>query len=75
MQPTPGPLVDASRRWKPHELYWITRHGIKMSGMPAWEYHMSDTELWDTVAFIMQLPRMSAADYRATTARQPEAAR
>lgn len=75
MQPTPGPLVDASRRWKPHELYWITRHGIKMSGMPAWEYHMSDAELWDTVAFIMQLPRMSAADYRTATARQGEAAR
>jgi len=75
MQPTPGPLVDASRHWKPRELYWITRHGIKMSGMPAWEYHMSDQELWDTVAFVMELPRLSAADYRAITTPQPEAAR
>ena len=37
MQPLPGPLVDAAQHWKPRELYWVTRHGIKMSGMPAWE--------------------------------------
>jgi mono/diheme cytochrome c family protein len=68
MQPVPGPLVDASRHWKPRELYWITRHGIKMSGMPAWEYHLSEDEMWATVAFVMQLPVLSAADYRALTA-------
>jgi mono/diheme cytochrome c family protein len=68
MQPVPGPLVDASRHWKPHELYWITRHGIKMSGMPAWEFHLSEDDMWATVAFVMQLPTLSAADYRAMTA-------
>ncbi|PQO95212.1 hypothetical protein C5614_18160 [Massilia phosphatilytica] len=68
MQPVPGPLVDASRHWKPRELYWITRHGIKMSGMPGWEYHLNDDELWATTAFILQLPTLSAADYRALTA-------
>jgi mono/diheme cytochrome c family protein len=68
MQPVPGPLVDATRHWKPRELYWITRHGIKMSGMPGWEYHLSEDELWSTVAFIMQLPTLSADDYRAMTA-------
>ena len=68
MQPVPGPLVDATRHWKPRELYWITRHGIKMSGMPGWEYHLSEDELWSTVAFIMQLPTLSADDYRALTA-------
>ena len=72
MQPVPGPLVDATRHWKPRELYWITRHGIKMSGMPGWEYHLSEDELWTTVAFVMQLPTLSAADYRALTAPAPE---
>ena len=70
MQPVPGPLVDASRHWKPRELYWITRHGIKMSGMPGWEYHLSEDEIWATVAFVMQLPMLSAADYRSMTAPQ-----
>jgi mono/diheme cytochrome c family protein len=68
MQPVPGPLVDASRHWKPGELYWITRHGIKMSGMPGWEFHLSEDDMWATVAFVMQLPTLSAADYRALTA-------
>ena len=45
MQPVPGPLVDADINWETRELYWITRHGIKMSGMPAWEYHLSDSDI------------------------------
>jgi mono/diheme cytochrome c family protein len=63
MQPVPGPLVDAARRWKPAEMYWIIRHGIKMSGMPAWEYHMAEQDLWATVAFLAELPRMTPRDY------------
>jgi len=68
LQPMPGPLMDASLRWKPHELYWITRHGIKMSGMPAWEMHLSEADTWAVVAFLDKLPGMSARDYRALTA-------
>ncbi|QGZ37896.1 cytochrome c [Pseudoduganella flava] len=68
MQPLPGPLVDAARRWRPRELYWITRHGIKMSGMPAWEYRLADEEMWDIVAFLGRLPLHTAASYREVTA-------
>ena len=64
MQPVPGPLVDAARRWTPAELYWITRHGIKMSGMPAWEFHLTDQQLWDVVAFMQHLPTLTPAAYR-----------
>jgi mono/diheme cytochrome c family protein len=65
MQPIPGPLVDAARRWKPGELYWITRHGIKMSGMPAWEFRLADEDIWAVVAFMAQLPALSPRDYAA----------
>ena len=68
MQPVPGPLIDAARRWKPAELYWITRHGIKMSGMPAWEFHLADQDLWDVVAFMQHLPTLTPAAYRDITA-------
>jgi mono/diheme cytochrome c family protein len=68
MQPVPGPLVDAARRWQPRELYWITRHGIKMAGMPAWEFHLRDEELWDLVAFLQQYPAYTTARYRAVVA-------
>lgn len=64
LQPGPGPLVDAGRRWQPRELYWITKHGIKMAGMPAWGFHLRDEELWDLVAFLQQFPTYTAARYR-----------
>ena len=72
MQPIPGPLVDATQRWKPRELYWVTKHGIKMSGMPAWEYHLRDEEIWAVVAFVTTLPAMSAQDFKAATAQGGE---
>jgi mono/diheme cytochrome c family protein len=68
MQPVPGPLVDASAHWKPHELYWITRHGIKMSGMPAWEARLNEGDTWAVVAFLTRLPGLDARAYRAMTA-------
>jgi mono/diheme cytochrome c family protein len=71
MQPVPGPLIDATAHWKDREIYWITRHGIKMSGMPAWEFHLDDADIWATVAFIGKLPGMSAQDYRALTTQAP----
>jgi mono/diheme cytochrome c family protein len=67
MQPLPGPLVDAARRFSPPELYWVVRKGIKMSGMPAWEYRMSDADLWSTVAFLERLPALTPAQFREAT--------
>ncbi len=68
MQPIPGPLVDATQHWEARELYWITKNGIKMSGMPAWEYHLGEDEIWAVVAFVRAMPAMSAQDFRARTA-------
>lgn len=70
MQPVPGPLVDAIDKWKPNELYWIARHGIKMSGMPAWEYRMQDEQLWEIVAFMQRLPQLTPAQYATTAAQE-----
>ena len=64
MQPLPGPLVDAATRWRPQELYWITRNGIKMSGMPAWQHRLPDEDLWALVAFLQRLPMLRAAEFR-----------
>ena len=68
MQPVPGPLVDADLNWETRELYWITRNGIKMSGMPAWEYHLSDNDIWAVVAFVSAMPNMTTEDFRRMTA-------
>jgi mono/diheme cytochrome c family protein len=73
MQPLPGPLVDAPRHWKARELYWVTRHGIRMSGMPAWQYRLSDAELWSVVAFMLRLPELNAAQYAGLVGQAPAA--
>lgn len=65
LQPVPGPLVDAGRRWHARELYWITAKGIKMSGMPAWGFHLPEREIWDIVAFLGALPNMTPQAYQA----------
>src|SRR5438132_6370666 len=62
LHPQPPDLAHASNRYSPSELFWIVKHGIKMTGMPGWSDH-SDEELWATVAFLEKLPGMSEQDY------------
>jgi mono/diheme cytochrome c family protein len=62
LYPQPPNLARAATFYTDGELFWIIKHGIKMTGMPAWGNH-SDAELWATVAFIKRLPRMSDQDY------------
>ncbi len=64
MRPEPPDLAHASEHWDSAELFWIAKHGIKLTGMPAWEQVHSDEELWSIVAFMQRLPRLSAAEYR-----------
>lgn len=71
MQPLPGPLVDARRHWRARELYWLTRNGIRMSGMPAWEFRLREEELWELVAFMQRLPDLDAAHYADWMRRAP----
>jgi mono/diheme cytochrome c family protein len=62
LYPQPPNLAEVAKRYSPAELFWILKHGIKMSGMPAWSDH-SDDELWATVSFLEKLPGMSEQDY------------
>jgi mono/diheme cytochrome c family protein len=64
MTPAPANLAYTAAHWKPAELFWATKHGIKMTGMPAWKYRLSDAEIWATVAFLKRLPLLSPAQYR-----------
>ncbi len=60
--PRPPNLADATRFYTPAELFWIAKHGIRMTGMPAWGDH-SDDELWAMIAFVEKLPGMTELDY------------
>jgi mono/diheme cytochrome c family protein len=37
MLPTPPYLIDSRTRWSRTELHELVAHGVKMSGMPAWQ--------------------------------------
>jgi mono/diheme cytochrome c family protein len=63
LKPMPANLAATAREWKPAEIFWVVKHGVKMSGMPAWEYLLSDEEIWDVVAFVEQMPALSPVEY------------
>lgn len=56
----------------PAQQFWIIKHGVKLSAMPAWGKTHEDKLIWDMVAFIRQLPTMSAAQYKAIVASAPK---
>ncbi len=62
--PIPNSLAESAREWPPESLYYITRKGVRMTGMPAWEFRISDEGLWSTTAFLMTLPLLTPERYR-----------
>jgi mono/diheme cytochrome c family protein len=55
----------------PAEEFWVVKHGLKMTGMPAWGVTHSDELLWDVVAFLQKLPELSAEQYQALVKSAP----
>jgi hypothetical protein len=52
------------------EICWVVRHGVKMSGMPAGGYPISDAEMWGIVAFVKSMPaRLSIEEYASRVAK------
>ena len=49
------------------EDFWVIKHGIKMTAMPAWGVTHNDAILWDIVAFLQKLPRLTPDQYKALT--------
>ena len=43
--------------------FWIIKHGIKMSAMPAWSKTLDDQAIWDVVSFLRKMPDMTPQTY------------
>lgn len=67
----PQPPNLARTRIDPKAAFWVIKHGVKMSGMPAWGASHDDATIWSMVAFIAKLPDLSAAEYRDLVAKAP----
>ncbi len=64
LYPAPPALAKASRGNASHH-FWVIKHGVKASGMPAWGGSMGDEYIWGLVAFLQVLPTLQPAQYQA----------
>jgi mono/diheme cytochrome c family protein len=70
LYPQPPSLIEPTRS-DPRTMFWVIKHGIKMSAMPAWGKSHDDDAIWSIVAFVRQLPSLSPSDYRALAGEAP----
>lgn len=63
MTPKAPFLPSTVHEWQAKELFWIVRHGIKFTAMPAWPARQREDEVWAMVAFLRQLPELSPKRY------------
>jgi cytochrome c553 len=63
MRPSPQHLPTVVGQFSDGELFWILREGVRFSAMPAWPADGNFDEIWAVVAFLRQLPDMSAAEF------------
>jgi mono/diheme cytochrome c family protein len=49
--------------------FWIIKHGIKMSAMPAWGITHDDATIWSMVAFVQKLDTLTPLQYVEMTQR------
>jgi len=64
-EPPPPRLDEPKPGWEPAELFWVIKHGLKFTGMPAWPSQKRDDEVWAMVAFLQAFPELDGAGYRA----------
>jgi cytochrome c553 len=64
MTPHPPDLAKEVAKWDAEELFYIVKHGVKFTGMPAWPAQERDDEVWAMVAFLRALPQLDADKYR-----------
>ncbi len=62
LYPTPPNL--SKEKVEPAHAFWVIKHGIKASGMPAWGKSVSDEYVWNMTAFLQELPKLDADQYR-----------
>jgi len=64
LYPNPPMLSKVAKEWTPQQLFWITKNGLKMTGMPAFGPTHTDDMIWAIVAFTKTLPTMTKEQYQ-----------
>ncbi len=64
----PAPPNLSKEKIEPNRAFWVIKHGIKASGMPAWGKSMSDEYVWNMAAFLQALPGLDEGKYKTMVA-------
>jgi len=67
LNPGPPKLWESAKELSAGEMDWVINNGIKMTGMPYWSHEYKEEDTWSVVAFLKQLPNISAQQYRQMT--------
>ena len=60
----PDMTQGATQQKTDGELFYIVSHGVRLTGMPAWEGTDSPDSIWDLVAFMRHLPQLTPDELR-----------
>lgn len=63
LNPTPPRLEVEAHEWTDAELFRVTKHGIRLAGMPAFGPTHSDEEIAALVGFIRIMEEMTEEEY------------
>ncbi len=66
LYPSPPDMTTGhiQEEWGDGAIFWIAKHGIKMTGMPAFGPTHTDEDLWELVALVDRIPEMSQVRYQ-----------
>ena len=63
LNPPAPDLAEEALEEPPEVLFWVTKNGIRMTGMPAWGVTHDDDEIWPVIAFLQALPDLDGIAY------------
>jgi mono/diheme cytochrome c family protein len=68
--PAPGLTLPRVQARPDGQLFWVVSQGIRMTGMPAFGPSRSEQEIWQLVAALRRLPRLSDGERRTLGTKQ-----
>ncbi len=64
LNPPAPDLAEAALEESVEMLFWATKYGIRMTGMPSWGVTHDDDDIWPVIAFLQVLPDLDGYSYQ-----------
>ncbi len=61
--PPPPRFPEKLYEYSLENIFWVTKNGVKMTGMPAYGPTHEDRDIWAVAIFLDKSRKMSAAEY------------